>query len=105
MNYGTIDEPQKRPSNIPSKAQWLGGIGAGAYFWIELKENSYVVSRWDQFGHLDCAREMQIEPCNATFDIEQEFVFDYPCHCAEVNIKQDQKHFTLTWPTNENLIA
>ena len=34
--------PPKKSENIPKEAQWLGGIGAGSWFYIAKKESNFV---------------------------------------------------------------
>ena len=33
--------PPNKLKNIPEKSQWLGGIGAGSWFYIEKKDENY----------------------------------------------------------------
>ena len=101
MSYGTLEQPKDRPSNVPKQAQWLGGVGAGAYFHILATDQpgAYTVSRWDEDGHLDCERIMDLETTVA-LDLNQNYVFTYPAHCAEVNIIQGTQQFQLLWEGN-----
>jgi hypothetical protein len=98
MSHGTLQAPQERPQNVPEAAQWLGGIGAGAYFHVEVLEDNFQISRWDLEGHLDCSREMHCQ--TSGFDIQSDYQFDYPCHCAEANIIQNGKQFKFLWEGN-----
>jgi hypothetical protein len=46
--------PPERPSNLPIEAQWLGGIGEGAWYtYTILHGEEIIVSRYDKDGHLE----------------------------------------------------
>lgn len=49
---GFIAEPQ-RPLNIPLDAQWLGGIGEGAWYHLEIKNEYCFTSRFNHKGELE----------------------------------------------------
>ena len=42
--------PPKKSENIPAEAQWLGGIGAGSWFYIAKKESNYQITRYSPKG-------------------------------------------------------
>ena len=46
--------PPHKLKNIPEKAQWLGGVGAGSWFYIEKKDENYEISRFSPKGDLEC---------------------------------------------------
>ncbi len=78
--------------NVSSNAQWLGGIGAGA--WYELKNispNGIEVARTQGTGLLDYSYQF-IGPSN-NLDFEKEYKFEYGSHGSKVIISQNGKTF------------
>ncbi|PRD54732.1 DUF6695 family protein [Sphingobacterium gobiense] len=65
---GMIEEPT-RPSSVPEDAQWMGGIGEGAWFRLEelQDENVFIIYKYDASGRLEykirtvCTQNFQID--------------------------------------------
>jgi len=81
------------PSNIPSDAQWLGGIGAGAFYWMESKTELYEITSWNEDGK-QLWRAL-FSPTKSNFDIHQSYDFTYLSHHLEVNILQGKEKYTF----------
>jgi len=51
--HGDIEEP-KRPAQLPAHAQWLGGLGEGAWFVVDaLDKHSFKGSKYAKDGTLE----------------------------------------------------
>ncbi|MGY5355592.1 DUF6695 family protein [Wenyingzhuangia sp. IMCC45467] len=74
---------------------WLGGIGSGAWFNIEAKEevNLYKIARYTVKGEKDFEGVFKIK--DFSFDIEESYEFVHPTNCLEVFIEQGDKEFKL----------
>ncbi len=90
---GCISEPS-RPSHLPKSAQWLGGIGEGAWFFLEqvTKAGSYAVikytSRGDEEYRVNCEAGQPIEP-------HVPYQFTYHLHYQRYILQQGQTQITL----------
>ena len=83
--------PPNKLKNIPEKAQWLGGIGAGSWFYIEKKDENYEISRFSPKGELECRGVFKTKvPC---FKITESYTFTYLSHCSLCTILQNEKKF------------
>lgn len=88
---GTIEPPNKLHS-IPNYAQWLGGIGAGAWYFLdEIIDQQFKFGRQQADGHLDF--KFWFETKNANFNPNLPFVFIYSCHALKLTISQNSKTF------------
>ncbi|QNL51291.1 hypothetical protein H8S90_06870 [Olivibacter sp. SDN3] len=80
-------EASKRPTSLPEEAQWLGGVGEGA--WYLIKPNGlaghFVVSRYTETGELEYERIFRTE---SPFDINQSFAITYDSHLLFTTIIQ-----------------
>lgn len=71
-----------RPANVPTGAQWMGGIGEGAWFTLTpLDNHHYVISKHNAQGTL----EYEVgAPCPQGFDSTRAYAFtyyfSYECH-------------------------
>lgn len=85
----------KNISDLSKNAQWLPGIGAGA--WFELfqttTKNQYRFRRTSANGTVDIDAIFYTE--DTGFDLENDFVFDYKSHCNELNIHQNKNKYTF----------
>ena len=87
----TLEEPQ-RALNIPEKAQWLAGEGAGSWFFIEQQNGNYQITRFNPKGDVECQAIFQP---NTDFNINRPFEFTYLSHCSEINILQNGTKITF----------
>lgn len=70
---GMIEAPS-RPSNVPQHAQWIGGIGEGAWLQLEQcqEENIFVIYKYAASGKMEY--EIQTT-CIQNFDINRPYTF------------------------------
>ncbi|MDO3695870.1 hypothetical protein QVZ41_13550 [Wenyingzhuangia sp. chi5] len=95
LNLIGTELPNKALFNLEN-ATWLGGIGSGAWFKIEAKEdvNLYRISRHTVKGEKDFEGVFKIK--DFSFDIEESYEFVHPTNCMEVYIEQNSKEFILS---------
>ncbi|MEC3879039.1 DUF6695 family protein [Parapedobacter flavus] len=90
---GNIAEP-KRPKTLPATAQWLGGIGEGAWFTLEraVDNNTFVVAKYAANGHEEyrvaCSGNHPINP-------DMPYQFTYHCHHKHHMVTQYGKEIVL----------
>ena len=53
--------PQYTPNNIPVKSQWLGGVGAGSWFYIAQQDTLFKINRFSKDGALECTGLFSID--------------------------------------------
>ncbi|MBI2279806.1 MAG: hypothetical protein HYU68_03830 [Bacteroidetes bacterium] len=88
-----LPEP-KRAENLPKKAQWLAGEGAGSWFYITKAKNDFVITRFSPEGKIECTGIFECihaEP----FNINNAYQFTHLSHCKTVNIIQNSVTFTF----------
>lgn len=90
---------KKKPSNIPEQAQWLGGVGEGAWYHIQpldhseipgskgMEESGYEVSRYTEKGELEYS---------LPFYSDEKVELDEPFHIAY----DSHMLFTTIWQRN-----
>ncbi|MBD1419967.1 DUF6695 family protein [Sphingobacterium chuzhouense] len=99
---GMIDAPL-RPSNVPEHAQWIGGIGEGA--WLQLKqqqdENIFVICKYAASGKLEY--EIQTT-CIQNFDIKRPYTFtpNFLYHSYSI-VQDDNLYLFLATTTIDNV--
>jgi len=83
---GSMEE-KPRPIGLPCKAQWLGGVGEGAWYHLESTEKSscFKVSRYTESGEIDYVRDFH---CQYTFDPRLPFTFQYDSHGLWTTLEQ-----------------
>lgn len=90
---GSMAEP-KRPESVPEPAQWLGGIGEGAWFLLERETNNGTlqVTKYAANGHeeyrITCTYDHPINP-------EAPYRFTYQCHYRYHTVIQYGKEIVL----------
>jgi hypothetical protein len=87
-NPGYQSEPAMRPSSVPPHAQWLGGIGEGA--WHEVasdNENRLIFRRYSLRGEIDIFRVI-FQTEGPKFNSSEHFSFEYNTHASKVNLRQ-----------------
>jgi len=81
--------------NIKNDAQWLSGIGAGA--WFELHDTNhqleYLVKRISPYGNVDVHDVFVID--KDSFNYHESYEFLYHTNCSFVHIKQNETIFKL----------
>lgn len=92
--------PQKH-RNIPESAKWLGGEGAGSWFYIQhFSGNLFEIERWSPEGILECKGFFLLED-KYFFDLNAHYEIWYISHCAEVNILQGSNLLQFINVSNE----
>lgn len=76
---------------VKPHAQWLGGIGAGAWFELSCsaKTHLYVFRRISAYGNIDV--EGLFTTDNSSFDYQQPYKFVHHSNCLFFHIKQNNK--------------
>lgn len=85
-----LPKPEKK-SPCP-EAQFLGGVGCGAWFWLsrfDAVENLYRIKRYNEAGEEDFDGIFTVNQTD--FDIAQEFTFVYDSHCLYAHVKQKHR--------------
>jgi len=93
--------PPKKTKNIPDGAQWLGGIGAGSWFFLSKKSTYYQIKRFSSNGILECQGLFSVDDIG--FRIDEKFVFTYLSHCSLCTIEQKGKFFKFSLYENQNV--
>ncbi len=96
---GKINMPNKN-NQIPKNAQWLGGVGAGSWFFIEQQKTNFCITRFSENGILECAGIFRLQ--NAGFDIKKAYQFTYLSHCKMCTIIQNKIEYKLKLITNDD---
>lgn len=81
-----------RPLNIPEDAQWLGGVGEGAWYHIRRAddEGNIEIARFTEKGELEYALPFYTD---GDFDITKPFEIDYDSHMIHARVNQGDKQF------------
>ena len=83
----------KHVGGLHQKAQWLSGIGTGA--WFELHDlgskTEYRFRRISPYGNVDCDGIFYLD--NDSFDYDLEFEFLHDSNCKFFNVQQGDKIF------------
>ena len=76
--------------NISKNAQWLGGIGSGAWFELHQTGNhlEYIFKRISPYGNVDVHDVFVID--NPLFNYHESFEFLYHSNCSFFHIKQQE---------------
>ena len=85
----------KSIEGLSSKAQWLAGIGAGA--WFELFktdiEHNYLFKRTSSFGTVDTETVFTVD--NSNFNSDVYFEFTYNTNCNKLEVLQNKTIFNF----------
>ncbi len=90
---GNIAEPE-RPARVPVAAQWLGGIGEGAWFILErdTDRDTLLVIKYASNGREEyrvaCAADHPVNP-------DMPYLFTYQCHHKRHTVTQYGKEIVL----------
>ncbi|HRN95157.1 MAG: hypothetical protein KF706_09940 [Chitinophagales bacterium] len=88
---GSINEPM-RPSDLPHDAQWLGGIGEGAWFRLQRINHSLTATRYMENGIIDFCFQCQ---SNEELNSNLPYHFVYDSHHIFVTISQNGNKIKL----------
>ena len=94
-------KPPQKNEKIPEGSQWLGGIGAGSWFYLSKQNDQYKIERFSDAGELECSNLFKVE--KTSFDINSEYKFTYLSHCSLCTIIQNQITFKFKVDENNNV--
>ncbi len=98
---GMVDYVE-RPDAVPRQAQWLGGIGEGAWFVLRpLGAYHYEVVKYHSNGQQLSVQQMQ---CSERFSIEDSYEFTYDLSYHHHVIKQQNQLFAFHVVQQNNYI-
>jgi hypothetical protein len=83
----------KKINGLSSNAQWLSGIGAGAWFELfktEIKDE-FLFKRTSAFGTVDIEAVFKVD--NLNFDINKGYQFTYNSNCNGLFVYQNNTHY------------
>lgn len=87
-------EPKNRPDFLSPKAQWIGGVGSGAWHEIlEIHPRSVRFRRSQQDGHIDIDDYFQFNGLSDGLDPAKEVSFVPGTNCAKLILRQENKEF------------
>lgn len=90
LNLLGTEKPNSKVFHLEN-GTWLGGIGSGAWFLLEAKEEHYQVKRYTSTGQLDFVADFVC--LEASFDIHQPYAIIHPTNCLEVVVLQNEKEY------------
>lgn len=81
-----------RPAAVPKDAQWLGGVGEGAWYHIKRadSESNVEIARYTEKGELEYALPFYTD---GDFDLNKRFEIDYDSHMIHATVNQGGKQF------------
>jgi hypothetical protein len=86
---GSMPEPT-RPAHLPDQAQWLGGIGEGAWYtWEVLSEHSVEIRRYFSTGELEFVNKYQ-SPVRLTKELTYSITYDTHFHTATLLLESEK---------------
>lgn len=87
---GFTHEPE-RPATLPKDAQWLGGIGEGAWFHLVVESDIIKLVKFDYLGNLEFTRIVASTEVNWN----QSFKIDYDTHALKLTILQNKTKISV----------
>lgn len=88
-NPGFTHEPE-RPDSLPEHAQWLGGIGEGAWFQIVGESDIIKLVKFDYHGNVEFERMVESSEVNW----RQSFTIDYDTHASKLTVVQNNRRIS-----------
>lgn len=89
----------KKINGISPEAQWLSGIGSGAWFEITLDEmlelHKYRFRRISPYGNIDV--DAVFEDTSKQFDIHKSYEIIHESHCKQCTVLQNEKTILLQY--------
>lgn len=90
---GSLEEPV-RPAHLPVHAQWLGGIGEGAWFsLVPDRENIFTVTRYNSRGFTDYH---VVGAADKPFFADLPYSFTYNCQAGRHQVMQYDRLVCIT---------
>jgi hypothetical protein len=90
ISPGFTHEPQ-RPETLPETAQWLGGIGEGAWFQLVVDSDMTKLVKFDVDGNVEFER--MVVP--SELDFKEPYCIDYDTHATKLTILQHHKRVSI----------
>jgi len=89
----TLPAPDRHP-DIPTRAKWLAGEGAGSWFSISSysSEDEFEISRLSPNGTVECHG---IFRANEELKLNLPFAIDFPSNCMKVTVVQNHHRIGL----------
>ena len=94
-------KPPQKNEKIPEGSQWLGGIGAGSWFYLSKQNDQYKIERFSDAGEVECSNLFKVD--QTIFDINSEYKFTYLSHCSLCTIIQNQITYKFKVYENNNV--
>lgn len=82
----TLPAPERHP-NIPEKAQWLSGEGAGSWFVFDIENTLLKVTRYSVYGVIECTGLYENKDAITVLKNEKSYKITYPSNCKTVSLK------------------
>lgn len=94
-----------KPTHLPSGAQWLGGIGMGAWFLIEQTEKPHIlqISRFTENGILEYKKRFE-SPTKMVYSNVFDIKIIHDNHLLIANVQINNKKYSL-YPTSGQIIT
>ena len=80
----------ERNSNIPSRAQWLSGEGAGSWFYLEIENKVLKSTRYSSEGIIEWISFYKTTK-NKTEILNSKFEITYPSNCKIMSVFSNEK--------------
>jgi hypothetical protein len=93
--------PPPKPNNIPDNSQWLGGIGAGSWFFLKKELDKFKITRFSKNGIQECTGIFIVD--RDGFEIEKKYVFTYLSHCSFCTIIQNNITYKFIYNEDNNV--
>ncbi|MBN2820283.1 MAG: hypothetical protein JXP36_15005 [Bacteroidales bacterium] len=88
----TLPAPERHP-NIPEKAQWLSGEGAGSWFVFVIENTLLKVTRYSVYGVIECTGLYENTDALSLLKNEKSYKITYPSNCKTVSLKVNDTEF------------
>lgn len=79
--------PPERHQNIPEKAQWLSGEGAGSWFVFDIENTLLKVIRYSVYGVIECTGLYENKDAIALLKNQNSYKITFPSNCKTVSLK------------------
>ncbi len=82
----TLPPPERYP-NIPEKAQWLSGEGAGSWFVFDIENTLLRVTRYSIYGIVECTGLYENKDAITLLRNQNSYQITFPSNCKTVSLK------------------
>jgi hypothetical protein len=96
--------PERRPDFVSSQAQWIGGIGAGAWHeLLDIQAGTVCFRRTQESGHIDIEEYFHLRDNGKGVDPNKNYKFLPGTSCAQLLIQQDKQKWVYLPPKERQL--